>query len=168
MKKRKLLLFMLVLIILTIIVAPASAANPTEVTGKIAFAGPPTIVMRPAGRNCIADVDVPWVFYDGNLEGLAAVHLRVISHGPCPAMPYQNKENIKASGTFDGVVNGKSGTFDFKYVGKAWPAEPGELAGTAHIIILSGTGELSDLHGKLDVSYNMGDIYDSYVGKIHP
>ena len=65
-----------------------------------------------------------------------------------------------------GPVNGKSGTFDFKYVGKAWPAEPGELAGTARIIILSGKGELSNLHGKLDVTYIMGDDFDRFTGKI--
>ena len=106
MNKRKLLLIVLFLITFMVFAAPASAVKPTDVSGKIAFAGPPTIEMRSAGKNCIADVDVLWAFYDGNLECLAPVHLRVVSHGPCPAMPYQNKENIKATGTFDGTVGG--------------------------------------------------------------
>jgi len=167
MNKRILPVILLALITLILITVPASAAIPTEVSGKIAFAGQPTVEMRPAGHKCIADVDVPYAFYDGNLEGHALVHLRVVSHGPCPAMPFENKENIKGMGTFTGTVDGKSGTFDFTYQGKAWPAEPGDLALTASIVILSGTEELTDLHGVLKVSYLMGDDYDSYSGKIH-
>jgi len=167
MNKRILLVTMLTLLALVVISTPVSATIPTDVYGKIMFAGPPTVVFRPAGNNCIGDVDVIWAFIDGDLEGFAPVHLRVVSHGPCPAMPFQNQENIKASGTFSGEVDGKSGTFDFNYVGRAWPADPGELALTASIVVLSGTDELSNLRGELDVSYNMGDDFDSYSGQIH-
>jgi hypothetical protein len=137
------------------------------VSGSLWWAGPPGIpVFRPAGNNCIIDVDVPYEF-DGNLIGEATLHFTVVSHGLCPAGPFDYNENLKAQGTFFGTVNDKEGTFDLKFVGKGWPAEPGELALTAKIVVLSGTGELANLHGVLDVSYIMGDATDSYSGQIH-
>jgi hypothetical protein len=76
-------------------------------------------------------------------------------------------ENLKARGTFDGKVWDKEGSLDLEFVLKAWPAEPGELALVGKIIILSGTDELANLHGLLDVSYIMGDASDSYSGQFH-
>jgi hypothetical protein len=149
------------------IAVPALATKPTYVSGSLWWAGEPSnVVMRPAGNNCFIDVDVPY-FFDGDLFGNATLHFKVVSHGLCPAAPFQYNENLKAQGTFDGEVDGKIGTFDLKLVGKGWPAEPGELALTAKIVVLSGTGELANLHGVLDVSYIMGDATDSYSGQIH-
>lgn len=168
MKKRILFVIVLAMVALVVITAPASATRPTDVSGKIGFAGPPTnLVMQTSGKNCIIDVDVIYAFYDGDLNGTAPVHLRVVSHGPCPVEQFQYNENLHASGTFVGEVDGKTGTFDFKYVGKGWPAEPSELALTAKIVVLSGTGELENLHGVFDVSYIMGDEFDSFSGQIH-
>jgi hypothetical protein len=64
-------------------------------------------------------------------------------------------------------VGDKAGSLNLEFVSTAWPAEPGELALVGKIIILSGTGELANLHGLLDVSYIMGDAYDSYSGQFH-
>ncbi len=168
MNKRILFVIMLALVAFTVIAAPASATKATDASGKLAWAGPPSnLVQRSAGDNCIIDVDVPYVFYDGNLDGFADLHFKVVSHGPCPAAPFENNENLKASGTFTGQVDGKTGTFDLTYQGRGWPADPGELALTARIVILSGTEDLANLHGVLDVTFLMGDDFDSYTGQIH-
>ena len=167
MKKRILFVTVLVIIALMAIAVPASAIKPTMVNGTFGFAGPPmNIVEKPAGKNCIIDVDIVYAFV-GDLNGSAPFHFRVVSHGPCPAAPFQYDENLKAQGTFEGTVAGKEGTFDLTYVGRAWPADPDELALTAQIVVLSGTGELENLHGVLDVSYLAGDLFDSYSGQIH-
>ena len=93
-------------------------------------------------------------------------------HGPCTAEvpPPQGvyESNLKARGTFSGEVLGMAGSFDFTYEGKEWPFEvPGDLGVAARIVVLSGTGELDNLHGVLDVTYLVGDIFDSYSGNIH-
>ena len=93
-------------------------------------------------------------------------------HGPCTAdvPPGQGlyDANLKARGTFTGEVLGAYGTFDFTYEGKEWPYEqPGDLGLAARIVILSGTGDLANLHGVLDVTYVVGDAFDSYSGRIH-
>jgi hypothetical protein len=162
----------LALIALMTIAAPASATPPTEVSGEYWLnTSPPTkLAWRPAGNNCILEVDLTYPF-TGDLDGDAVFHYRLVSHGPCtaeiPAMPFAHDETLKAVGTFTGRVKDRSGSFDFTYEGRAWPAEPGELALTARIVVLSGTGDLTGLHGVLDVSYIMGEAFDSYSGQIH-
>jgi hypothetical protein len=172
MNKRNLFVFGLAMLMLCLMVLPALASQPFSVGGKLAYAGPPSnLEWRPAGNNCIIDVDVPYVFYDGNLNGLASTHFRVVSHGACtadvPANPFENNESLKASGTFVGSVDGKEGSFDFTYEARAWPADPGDLALTGRIVILSGYGELANLHGVLKIDYVMGEAYDTYTGQIH-
>lgn len=168
MNKRVLFVILLALVALVVVSIPVLAAKPTLVEGKFAYAGPPTnIVMRQAGDNCIIDADLVYRFYDGALDGFAPFHFRIVSHGPCPAGPFDNTENLKARGTFDGTVNGKPGTLVLNYEAKGWPADPGELALTGRITILSGTGSLRNLHGVLNLSYLMGDDYDTYAGQLH-
>ena len=162
----------LVLVALMTIAAPASATPPTEVSGEYLLnTSPPTnLAWRPAGNNCILEVDLIYPF-TGELVGDAVFHYRIVSHGPCsadmPPAPFAHDENLKAVGTFTGQVKDRSGSFDFNYEGRAWPAEPGELALTARIVVLSGTGDLAGLHGVLDVSYIMGESVDRYSGQIH-
>lgn len=167
MNRRILTLILVALIALLVITGSAFASTPMEVSGTMAYAGPFTnLEMRTAGDNCVIDVDLSYAF-SGDMQGVAPFHFRVVSHGSCPAMPFQYSENLKARGTFDGYVGDKEGSLDLEYVAKAWPAEPGELALTGKIIILSGTGDLANLHGLLDVSYIMGDGFDSYSGQFH-
>ena len=167
MNKRILSLILVALIALLVITVPAVASTSFDVSGTMAYAGPPTnLVMKTAGENCFIDVDLPYEF-SGDMDGEAPFHWRVVSHGSCPAGPFQYSENLKARGTFDGSVGDKEGSLYLEFVATAWPAEPGELALVGKIIILSGTGELANLHGLLDVSYIMGNNYDSYSGQFH-
>jgi hypothetical protein len=166
MNKRILFAGILALVVLVAIVAPASATRPEDVSGQYTFMyGMPE--MRPAGRNCIIEVDGTYPF-TGDLEGEAIVHFWVVSHGSCEnAYPFAYPETLWAKGTFTGEVLGQSGTFDFVYTGRTWPAEPGELALDARIVVLSGTDELSNLEGVLQVAYVMGDSFDTYSGHMH-
>jgi hypothetical protein len=147
---------------------PVLATPPTDVRGEYWLGNPMMMpTLREAGGNCFITVDLEYPF-TGDLSGTALFHYRVVSHGPCAqALPFAHNENLKAWGTFYGEVSGRAGSFDFVYQGKGWPAEPGELALTARIVILSGTEGLSNLHGVLEVSYIMGQAFDSYVGQIH-
>lgn len=168
---KKLILFSTVLLLATLLLAlamPASATPPENVSGKYWLTEPyANMTLRQAGQNCFIEVDATYPF-TGDLVGTATAHFRALSHGPCEtAYPFANPENLYAQGTFTGLVAGKSGTFDFVYEGRAWPAEPGETALDVRIVILSGTEELAGLHGMLGVSYVMGDPFDSYSGQIH-
>ena len=167
MKKRNLLGVVLALVALLTLVLPASASKSILVSGKMAWAGPPTnIVGEQIGAYCFMSCDILYQFYDGNLEGFAETHWWVLFHGPCPAYANQYKETLNARGTFTGTVDGKEGTLDLLITMRGWPAAPGELANVGKVTILSGTGELDGSHGVLDVTYYMGNP-DTYTGNLH-
>jgi len=126
---------------------------------------------QPAGNNCKLEAGFTYPF-EGDLVGTATFQYSLMVHGPCTAdlPPPQGvyDANLKAWGTFTGTVVGKSGTFNFTYEGREWPyGQPGDLGLRARIVILSGTEELENLHGVLDVTYMVGDPFDTYSGQIH-
>ena len=168
--KRRLSVLLIILLLTLVLAVPASATPPTEVSGSRSMSAPPANrTWRPAGNNCIVEVDLSYA-YEGDLEGTSSTHFRIVSHGPCGPngpVPYKYHETLKARGTFTGDVGGKSGTFDFTETAEVWPADPGEVALTGRIVILSGTGELANLHGLLDVSWVKGEHYSTYSGRIH-
>jgi hypothetical protein len=167
MNRRILSLALVALIALLVITVPAFASTATDVSGTMGWAGEPTnFEERTAGDNCIMEMDLPY-WFDGDMQGFASFHFRIVSHGACPAGPFQYSENLKARGTFVGSVGDKAGSLDLKFVSTAWSADLGESALVGKIFILSGTEELANLHGVLDVSYIMGDDYDSYTGQFH-
>jgi len=151
---------------LIVFALPASASQPTAVSGEYTFFyGVPET--REAGNNCFIEVDGLYPF-TGDLVGEAITHFRAISHGPCAtAAPFANRETLYGRGTFTGTVLGQDGTFDFVYEGRGLPVEPGQDALEARFIVLSGTGELENLHGFFEASYNLGDAYDTYTGQMH-
>jgi len=168
MKKRLLFAVSLSLVLALTLGMSVSASQAIQVSGKMAWAGPPTnFVEKQIGAFCFISTDLPYQFYDGNLEGFAETHWWILSKGPCGAVPNQYKGNLNARGTFTGTLDGKEGTLDFLITMRVWPADPGELADIGKITILSGTGELDGLHGVLDVTYYMGDPGDTYSGVLH-
>ena len=169
MKKRILFAVVLALFALSTIAMPASAAQPLyEVSGNMAWAGPPTnMTWQKAGNNCLIEADLPY-WFDGDLVGTAELHWRIISHGPdCPSAGGQYPANLVATGTFTGTVVGKSGTFELLWASKEWPAGAGELSFYGTMVIQSGTGELANLHGVLVGSFIIGAPADTYSGQIH-
>jgi hypothetical protein len=173
MNKRILFGMVLALVAVMTFAAPASATPPREVSGRYSLSGSTLeyIRWRPAGNNCKLECSITYPF-EGDLEGAATFYYSIMVHGPCTAdvPPPQGlyDANLKAWGTFTGEVVGEPGTFDFTYEGREFPyGQPGDLALTARIVILSGTEALSNLHGVVDVTYTVGDAFDSYSGWIH-
>ena len=172
MKKKSLLIVLLALVLVTSVVAPASATTLTDVNGTYSLAQSTMDYMewQPAGNNCKLECGFTYPF-EGDLVGTATFHYSLMVHGPCTAdvPPPQGMyfTTLKAWGTFAGRVVDKPGTFTFTYEGREWPWQPGELGVRARIVILSGTEELENLHGMLDVTYVVGDLFDTYSGQIH-
>jgi hypothetical protein len=155
---------LITLLLMLVLAVPASASKPTEVSGCRWMGAPPqNRTWRPAGNNCIVEVDLTYG-YDGNLEGTSVAHFKIVSHGPCGPngpIPYKYHETLHARGTFEGYVLGTFGTFDFIETPKNWPADSDKAGFTSHLVILSGTGDLASLHGMLDI------VGLDYSGKIH-
>lgn len=162
--KRLSVTFLTILVLALAFAVPASATKPTEVSGNRRFHRPPqNEVWRPAGNNCILEFDGTYS-YTGDLVGTSIGHFKIVSHGPCGdngPVPYAYHETLHVRGTFTGKVLGIGGSFDFIETPKNWPADSHKAGYTSHIVILSGYGELANLHGMLDVS--RGD----YSGQIH-
>lgn len=173
MSKQSLFGIVLALTMVMMIVVPVSATPPSRVDGRYSLSQLTLDYMewQPAGNNCKLECGFTYPF-EGDLVGTATFHYSIIGHGPCTAdvPPEQGVyyASLKAWGTFTGEVLGESGTFTFNYEGREWPyGQPGDLALRARIVIVSGTGDLEDLHGELAVTHMVGDPFDTYSGQIH-
>ena len=171
MKKRILFAAVLALAAVLILAIPVSATQPYEVSGKMEWAGPPTnMSLREAGNNCFIEADLPYRFFDGNLEGIAGFHFNIVVHGVTCAASGPNQGHIgtlQARGTFEGSVDGKEGTLELLFTMQEYSGDPGDLGLSGTVVILSGTGELANLHGVLEVTNFIGDTFDTYSGGIH-
>jgi hypothetical protein len=171
MSKRSLFGIVLALAMVMMVVAPASATPPSDVNGTYSVSTLDYLEWQPAGNNCKLEAGLTYPF-EGDLAGTATFHYSLMVHGPCTAdePPGQGVyyTTLKAWGTFTGEVVGESGTFTFTYEGREWPyGQPGDVGVRARIVIVSGTEDLEDLHGVLDVTYMVGDPFDTYSGQIH-
>lgn len=173
MSKRSLFGIVLAVAMVMMVVAPASAAPPTDVNGTYSLSQSTLdyLKWRPAGNNCKLECGFTYPF-EGDLAGTATFHYSAMVHGPCtadePPPPGVYYVTLWAWGTFTGEVAGKSGTFTFTYEGREWPyGQPGDLGLRARIVIVSGTEDLENLNGVLDVTYMVGDEFDTYSGQIH-
>jgi hypothetical protein len=173
MNKRSLFGIVLALVVVMTAVAPAAATPPNDVSGTYSLSESTLdyLQWQPAGNNCKLECGFTYPF-EGDLAGTATFHYSLMVHGPCTAdeapPPGMYYSTLKAWGTFTGEVVGESGTFTFTYEGREWPyGQPGDLGLRARIVILSGTEELKNLHGVLDVTYMVGDPVDTYSGQIH-
>jgi len=162
--KRRWLILLTTLLLTLVLAVPVAATQPTEVSGGRGFV--PDIASRtwrPAGKNCIADVDGVFT-YTGDLNGIAPAHLRVVSHGLCGPkgpLPYVYHETVHIRGTFNGSVFETSGSFEFVETAKNWPEGSRKAGYTSQVAILSGAGGLVGLHGTLKV------VDDQYSGQVH-
>jgi hypothetical protein len=168
--KKSISVSLAILMLALVLVVPTSATPPAEVSGTYWMSAPPANrIWRAAGNNCIVEVDLTYEWI-GPVEGTSTGRYRIVLHGPCGPNgpePYKYHETLHGKGTFTGTVNGNAGSFDFNYVGENWPADPGELALTSRYFVLSGTGELANLHGRLDGWWIKGEPFSSYSGRVH-
>lgn len=136
-------LFRFVLFILVALLAPAGVASaaaspPTAASGAFAYTSTTFNSTRVVGDTTIFEITAT-VRYTGTFDGTSTLHGILIFHADGSATFHDFE-------TFSGTVNGKAGalTLDLAGTGAVAPA-PGSFQGTDAII--SGTGELANLHG---------------------
>lgn len=104
-------------------------------------------------------------WYNGDFEGDSKELYSVAFHGTAEGGFMEGYEYAFYRGnvTFTGTVHGKSGTLEILFIGTS-PGELDDWNGTWRI--LSGTGELANLHGK-GVFWANGLMDVHYEGQIH-
>jgi len=146
-----------------LVAAPGAVASPpTAASGTFTYTSSTFNSIRSAGGNTIIDLSAT-VSYTGTFSGTSTVQGTLIIHADGSANFYDVE-------TFTGTVNGKSGTVTFNLAGTGSVAPPaGSYQGTQAIV--SGTGELANLHGVLKQvgtvpSAAVGPL-GTYTGQIH-
>ncbi len=135
-KFRLILTFAVLGSFLLVATTPAAANSPVTGEGYLEYFAN-IVDMRTADGNTFMDTTENTVWY-GTLSGTSFDVGKVVIH------PSGNW-NYRAIGDFTGTVDGKSGTLQMLLVGSR-PDAISEWQGTW--VILSGTGELEDLHGQ--------------------
>jgi len=164
---RKMLLTLLAVCVVTLLPTlsmPVYATKPILVEGYFDYVFEITD-MRPADGNLFiyATEDEYW---KGSFEGTAKSVFRV-------EMFSSGFWNVWLRSTFTGTVNGESGTLVIQLVGKR-PMEPEPGNWHGQWVIISGTGDLANLHGQgtwwgpgYEGPEIPGERPDIYYGQIH-
>ena len=158
----RVLLLTLVAVLALVGVTGAAASPPTSASGTFTTTSATFNNARSDGGNTIYDLTAT-VSYTGTFSGTSIVQGTLIFHADGSA-------NFHDVETFTGTVNGKSGTVTFNLAGTGSVAPPaGSYQGTQAIV--SGTGELANLHGVLKQvgtvpSAAVGPL-GTYTGQIH-
>lgn len=157
-ERRKLLSAMLVTCTLALLALPSLpvfATSAVNATGTITVVSFTPTGAKTAGRYTI----LTGTFihsYAGNFVGTDVAPVTIIVH-PSGAFDFY------LLSMFTGAVNGKSGTMTILFVGKA---EGFGMAAKGLWIILSGTGDLANLHGQGRFE-GIAGAGGTYTGRIH-
>ncbi len=155
--------FAVVLVLLVVMVssvAVVGATAPQAISGDWQFASvTPISAQLTDDGNCIIELAYTQN-YQGDLVGSVTGQVRIVHLGPCdqPAA-----EVFHTEGTYQGIVAGASGTFDFQGEGNA--DAQGNVQ--AQFVILGGTEGLANLHGQLTLTGNLVAGSGTYSGDIH-
>jgi len=156
--RSRLLLIPLVAVLALARVTGAAASPTTSASGTFTYTSSTFNSSREAGGNTVIDLSAN-VAYTGTFSGTSTLHGTLIFH-PDGSANFHDVE------TFTGTVDGLPGTVTFNLAGSG-PA-PGVFRGTDAIV--SGTGELANLHGVLTevgiVQPTTGPA-GTYTGQIH-
>jgi hypothetical protein len=152
--KRRMYTLLIILLLTLVLAAPASATNPTAVSGTRWINAPPqNVTCTPVGRACIIEVDMSFG-YEGDLVGTSVQRVQIPSRCPCEAIglvPLRRPETYHVRGTFAGDVLGLSGTFDYIQTPQNGHEGSDRSGFASQLTILSGSGDLAGLQGVLDV-----------------
>jgi hypothetical protein len=138
--KRSFRLFLVPVVALVALAGVTSVfASPPEPASGTFSINPPTVnTIRSAGGNTFIDMNFT-IDYTGTMEGISTVNGTLIVHADGISANFHGVE------VFTGTVNGVAGTLTFNNSGQT------QSDGTNRdtLAIVSGTGELSNLHGVL-------------------
>jgi hypothetical protein len=145
-------------------VTSAAAAPLTSASGTFTTTSATANSARSADGNTIIDLSAT-LAYTGTFNGTSTLHGILIFH-PNGSANFHDVE------TFTGTVNGVPGTVTFNLVGTGRPdPSTGTFIYQATQVIVSGTGDLANLHGVLK---QVGTVLDpavgpfgTYTGQIH-
>ena len=150
------------------------AGPPVDVAGDFVYV-PVPVGLRQAGDNLFLDA-IDTATWTGDFEGTSTEEYVVVLYRTSggldildPAFTF-DQGFYRGTATFTGEVQGREGTLEILFEGRS----PGSLADwTGTWRILSGTGELANLHGT-GIFYNNTDQYGNkipcdihYEGQIH-
>lgn len=156
--KKRILVIALAFAMLALPISAAYATKPVEVSGVIFPGGMPSMEIKEAGKsdNQIMEL-VGLQAWDGDISGIGSWEARWMMHN---ADDEENLEvNAKGLVTLSGEVAGMYGTVTIKLSGKS---------GVGHWRIISGTGELANVHGQgITWMINPEIFLMGYEGVIH-
>jgi hypothetical protein len=140
----------------------AQASPPINATGTIVLVGATSYNAYSRGQTCIIELGAIHAVA-GTIEATCETQMRIIEHAPCAVSgPGLWRENWLENSVCIGSVAGREGTFDI-----AWTAQvdPDGDPNTKGSMVLSGAGELADLHGTLKLSGYAGQagVYEGFV-----
>jgi hypothetical protein len=130
-------------------VAPASATPPSPVTGTFAVVTATTTSTRTAGENTFTTL-ARTAAVTGTFTGTASDEVLLVMHA-------NGTTSLRGTGTCTCTVEGRSGTFDYRFSGSGiFPT-----SGSGRYVVTHGTGGLSGLHARGPFS---GDFFVANLG----
>jgi hypothetical protein len=161
---------LVVVVMLAVPIIAVSATKPMQIAGKWEpTSSVPIPPPKSAGANFFTCLSVAGEFFEGPIIGDFSHIIEVTMHFGEPEQLPPATFNWKIERTFEGTVevNGDTyeGTLLIRQNAKGtMPGGPGTLKGTW--VIISGTGELANLHGQGKWTNLAGGQF-SYEGQIH-
>jgi hypothetical protein len=157
-----------VALLLVLLVLPVAvyAGAPSDVEGNFVYV-PTVLSLRQAGDNLFMEAMATSTWTGAFLGTSTDDEYVVVLHGVTGVFgtaDFAFEEGFYWDiATFTGEVEGRAGTVEILFVGKS----PGDLADwTGTWRIISGTGELTNLHGR-GVFWNNAPMDIHYEGRIH-
>jgi len=161
---KRLLLIPLALFALMLSVTPAGAEQPEDAAGEWAYAPEVTGVRTAGNTTFIYGTEVGT--FTGTFEGTSNDEWVVVCHqkGPESFMT-----SIRITVEFIGKVDGRDGGFTMKASAKQESTACGPTGAIWYgkWVIISGTGDLADLHGNGEFGGPDNLFKLGYTGKIH-
>jgi len=171
--KKKVLVIAVVLLAVAISALPlsvVSATKPMQIAGKWRPTDS-TLIPPPksAGANRFMCLLVEGEYFEGSLIGDFVHTIEMVTHFGEPEQLPPGKFNWKIERTFEGTLEVNEDTYEGTLLIRLnakgpMPGGPGALKGTW--VIVSGTGELANLHGQGKWT-NLGGPEYGYEGQIH-
>jgi hypothetical protein len=154
--------FLMALTMAAVLALPAQAAfadtaQPASGTFKVVSESVTSV--QQVGTDCVINLAVVFSF-QGSLVGSfnPPANFVLVQQAPCNQ---SGPINFVAAGTFQGTVNGATGSFNFVFVGSL----PDATHAHGTLYILGGTGQLSHLSGSL-VLTGTPHVGGTYTGTV--